>query len=68
MFPLLVIIFSNTNHFTSASSDEEILEDMDGNNMAIFHCRVIDCDFDKIFTSHEIEDMMGQSVNARVGV
>jgi hypothetical protein len=29
---------------------------------------VIDCDFDKIFTSHEIEDMMGQSVNARVGV
>jgi hypothetical protein len=28
---------SNTDHFTSTLSDEEILEDMDEDDMAIFH-------------------------------
>jgi hypothetical protein len=36
--------FSNNNHFTSTSSDEEILEDMDEDNMAIFHYLAIACD------------------------
>jgi hypothetical protein len=29
---------SNSDHFTSTSSDEEVLEDIDKENMAIFHC------------------------------
>jgi hypothetical protein len=45
MFPLLVIIpFLNTNHVTSTSSDEQILENMDEDDMAIFHCMAIACD------------------------
>jgi hypothetical protein len=51
---------SNTNHFTSTSSDED--------NMAIFHCMAIACNSHNFFTSHEIEEGVGQSVDARVGV
>jgi len=36
--------------------------------MAIFHCMVIACDSHNFFTSHEIEEGAGQSVDARVGV
>jgi len=41
---------------------------MDEDNMAIFHCMVIACDSHNFFTSHEIEEGAGQSVDARVGV
>jgi len=30
--------FYNSDHFTSTSSDEEVLEDMDKEDMVIFHC------------------------------
>jgi len=59
---------SNTNHFTSTSSDEEILEDMDEDNMVIFHCMAIACNSHNFFTSHEIEEGVGQSMDVRVGV
>jgi len=41
---------------------------MDEDNMAIFHCMVIACDSHNFFTSHEIEEGAGQSMDARVGV
>ncbi len=31
----------NSDHFPSTSSDEEILEDMDQEDIVIFHCMVI---------------------------
>ncbi len=36
--------------------------------MAIFHCMVIACNSHNFFTSHEIEEGAGQSMDARVGV
>jgi hypothetical protein len=59
---------SNTNHFTSTSSDEETLEDMDEDNLAIFHCMEIACNSHNFFTSHEIEEGARQSMDARIGV
>ncbi len=56
--------FSNIDCFTSISSDEEILEDMNEEDMAIFHCRLVVA----TFTLHEIEEGVGQSMDARVGV
>ncbi len=69
MFPLLAIIpLLIPINFTSTSSDEEILEDMDDDNMAIFHWMMIACNSHNFFTSHEIEEGMGQSMDARIGV
>jgi hypothetical protein len=51
--------FSNIDHFTSTSSDEEILEDMDEDDMAIFHYMAIACNSHNFFTSHEIEEGVG---------
>jgi hypothetical protein len=58
----------NTDHFTSTSSDEQILENMDEDDMAIFHCMAINCDSHNFFTSHEIEEGARQSMDARVDV
>jgi hypothetical protein len=49
----------NSDHFTSTSNDEEILEDMDNEDMAIFHCMVVPCNSHEFFTSHEIEEGVG---------
>jgi hypothetical protein len=35
------VSFSNSDHFIPTSNDEEILKDMDEENMAIFHCKVV---------------------------
>ncbi len=59
---------SNTDHFTSTSSNEEILEDMDENDMVIFYCITIVCDSHNFFTSHEIEEGARQYVDAGIGV
>jgi hypothetical protein len=59
---------SNTNHFTSTSSDEEVLEDMDKEDMVIFHCMAIPYNYHEFFTSHEIEEGVGQSVDPTIGV
>jgi hypothetical protein len=58
----------NTDRFTSTSSDEQILENMDEDDMAIFYCMVIAWNSHIFFTSHEIEDGARQSVDARVDV
>jgi hypothetical protein len=50
---------SNSDHFNSVSNDEEILEDMDEEDMAIFHCMVDPCNSHEFFTSHEIEEGVG---------
>jgi hypothetical protein len=44
--------FYNSIHFTSTSSDEEVLEDMDNEDMAIFHCMVVPCNSHEFFTFH----------------
>jgi len=45
-------VSSNSDHFTFISNDEEILEDMDEEDMAIFHCMVVLCN------SHEFSHPM----------
>jgi hypothetical protein len=60
--------FSNNDHFTSTSSDEEVLEDMDEEDMVIFHCMAIPYNSHEIFTSHEIEEGPRQSIDPMVGV
>jgi hypothetical protein len=59
---------SNSDHFSSISNDEEILEDMDKEDMTIFHCMVVPCNSHEFFTSHGIEEGVGQSVDSMVGV
>jgi hypothetical protein len=58
----------NSDHFTSISNGEEILEDMDKEDMAIFHCMAVPCNSHEFFTSHEIEEGVGQSVDSTVDV
>jgi hypothetical protein len=53
---------SNIDDFTFISSDGEILEDMDQEDMVIFHCMLI------VFNSHEIEKGVGQLMDPIVGV
>jgi len=60
--------FSNSDNFISTSSDEEILEDMDEEDMVIFHCIVVPCNSHELFTSCEIEEGVRQSVNPMVSV
>jgi hypothetical protein len=50
---------SNSYHFISTSNDEEILNDMDKENMVIFHCMAIPCNSHEFFTSHKIEEGVG---------
>jgi len=45
---------SNIDDFIFMSSDEEILEDMDQEDMVIFHCMVIVSNSHDFFNSHEI--------------
>jgi hypothetical protein len=52
-------VSSNSDHFTFISNDEEILEDMDEEDMAIFHCMTVPCNSYEFFTSHEIEEGVG---------
>jgi hypothetical protein len=61
-------VFSNSDHFNSISNDEEILEDMDKEDMTIFHCMVVPCNSDENFTSHEIDEGVGQSIDPTFGV
>jgi hypothetical protein len=60
--------FSNNDHFTSTSSDEEVLEDMDEEDMVIFHCMAVPYNSHEIFTSHEIEEGAKQSIDPTIGV
>ncbi len=46
--------FFNNDHFTSTSSDEEVLEDMYEEDMAIFHCMAIPCNSHDFFTSMKL--------------
>jgi hypothetical protein len=49
-------VFSfNSDNFTSTSSDEEILEDMDENDLAFFQMMaMITSNSNEVFLSHEI--------------
>jgi hypothetical protein len=58
----------NSDYFTTISNGEQILEDMDKEDMAIFHCMVVPCNSHEFFTSHEIEEGVGQSVDPMVDV
>jgi hypothetical protein len=49
----------NSDHFTSTSSDEEVLEDMEEEDMAIFHCVAVPYNSHEFFTSNEIEEEWG---------
>jgi hypothetical protein len=44
------------------------LEDMDNEDMAIFHCMVVPCNSHEFFTSHEIEEGAGQSIDSKPSV
>jgi hypothetical protein len=59
---------SNSDHFISTSNDEEILKDMDEENMVIFHCKAGLLQLLEFFTSHKIEEGVGQSIDPMVGV
>jgi hypothetical protein len=41
---------------------------MDENDMVIFYCIVVVYNSHNFFTSHEIEEGVGQSMDARIGV
>jgi hypothetical protein len=58
----------NSDNFTSISNGEEILEDMDKEDMAIFHSMVVPCNSHEFFTSHEIEEGVGQFVDPTIDV
>jgi hypothetical protein len=62
------VSFSNSDHFTSTSSDEEVLEDMDEEDMAIFHYMEVPYNSHEFFTSHEIKEGAGQSIDPTIGV
>jgi hypothetical protein len=59
---------SNSDNFISTSSNEEILEDVEKEDMVIFHCMVVPCNSHELFTSCEIEEGARQSVNPMVSV
>jgi hypothetical protein len=58
----------NSHHFTSISNGEEILEDMVEEDMVIFHCMAVPCNSHELFSSHEIEEGVGQFVDPTVDV
>jgi len=59
---------SNIDDFTFISSDEEILEDMDQDDMVIFHYMIIISNSHDFSNSHEIEKGVGRSMDPIVGV
>jgi len=59
----------NSDSFTSSSSDGEIVEDMDEDDLAIFQMMDGNDNFsNKFFLSHEMEEKASQFVNPNVGV
>ncbi len=51
--------FSSSDDFTYDSSYERILEDMDQNDLMILQMMLVACKSNDFFTSHEMEEMMG---------
>ncbi len=51
---------SNNVIISPLSNDEELFEDMDKEDLVIFHCMVIACNLHNFFTSHEIAERIGQ--------
>lgn len=51
---------SNNVIISPLSNDEELFEDMDEEDLVIFHCMVIACNLHNFFTSHEIAERIGQ--------
>jgi hypothetical protein len=65
----LLVFSSNSDGFTSTSSDEEILEDMDEDDLAIFQMMHVNDNFsNEFFLSHEMEERASQFMNPNVGV
>jgi hypothetical protein len=58
----------NIDHFTSTSCDVQILEDMDKEDMVIFHCMAIPYNSHEFFTSGEIENGVRQSIDPTIVV
>jgi hypothetical protein len=55
---------SSSDGFISTSSNEKILEDMDQDDLMIFQIMLMTiCNFNEFFTSHEMEEKIGQSVD-----
>jgi hypothetical protein len=55
---------SSSDGFISTSSNEKILEDMDQDDFMIFQMMLTTiCNFNEFFTSHEMEERIGQSVD-----
>jgi hypothetical protein len=55
---------SSNDGFISTSSNEKILEDMDQADLMIFQIMLVTiCNFNDFFTSYEMEEGMGQSVD-----
>lgn len=63
------VSYYNNDSFTWTSNDDEILEDMDEDDLAIFQMMAtIILNSNEFFRSHEMEEEMGQSMNPNVGV
>jgi hypothetical protein len=62
------VLSPNNDHFTSTLCDKEILEDMDKEDMVIFHCMASFYNSHEFFTLDEIEDGVRQSVDPTVVV
>ncbi len=59
----------NSDSFTSSSSDGEIVEDMDEDDLAMFQMMDGNDNFsNEFFLSHEMEEKTSQFVNPNVGV
>jgi hypothetical protein len=64
-----LVFLSNSDGFTSTSSDGEILEDMDEDDLAIFQMMHGNDNFsNEFFFSHEMEERASQFMNPNVGV
>jgi hypothetical protein len=60
---------SNSDDFTSTSSDEDILKDMDQDDLIIFQMMAtMASNTNDLFNSHEMEEGRGQYVDSIVGV
>jgi hypothetical protein len=60
---------SNSDDSTSSSSDKDILEDMDQNDLVIFQLMAtMASNNNDLFNSHKMEERRGQYVNSTVGV
>jgi hypothetical protein len=55
---------SSNDGFISTSSNEKILGDMDQDDLMIFQMMLVTiCNFNEFFTSHEMEEGIGQSMD-----